>query len=62
LDELRVGIFEHDSSHVNIIVRGSQYNRFLGDRKSCMEEDENSDFIANDILANFVRIYFKTRC
>jgi len=54
LDELRVGIFEHDSSHVNIIVRGSQYNRFLGDRKSCMEEDKDSDFIANDILAHFV--------
>ncbi|CBY20693.1 unnamed protein product [Oikopleura dioica] len=53
LDELRVGIFEHDSSHVNIIVRGSQYNRFLGDRKSCMEEDKDSDFIANDILAHF---------
>ena len=60
LDELRVGIFEHDSSHANIIVRGSQYNRFLGDRKSCMEEDENSDFIANDILANFVCLFFQT--
>ncbi|CAG5114273.1 Oidioi.mRNA.OKI2018_I69.chr2.g8335.t1.cds [Oikopleura dioica] len=53
LDELRIGIFEHDSDHVNILVRGSDYNTFLGTRKSCMEADSDPDFIANDLLSSF---------
>lgn len=54
LDELRIGIFEHDSDHVNILVRGSDYNTFLGTRKNCMETDSDPDFIANDLLSSFV--------
>ena len=61
LDELRIGIFEHDSDHVNIIVRGSDYNTFLGTRKSCMETDSDPDFIANDLLSSFVCVYCESR-